>query len=94
MFVDKITAQQNTQHNTKHNKASSTSRHVQQKWHIPNDMLRLPTKICIVGQTSRRFHTGYKEHIQAVQIKNNFINDTNVDTHNSGYKCKLPAHTP
>jgi hypothetical protein len=59
---------------------------IQWKWHLPNYMLRLPTKIHIVGQTGRRFHTRYKEHIQAVKSKNNFINDTNIDTCNPGYK--------
>jgi hypothetical protein len=50
---------------------------MQQKWHLPNEMPRLPTKIH--RTTGRTFLTRYKEHIQTINNNNS----------NSGYSSHI-----
>jgi hypothetical protein len=41
---------QNAKHNTKHSETTSTDKQIHQKWHLPNEMLTLPTKISMANR--------------------------------------------
>jgi hypothetical protein len=64
---------QNAEHSTKLTETTSTDSQIQLKWHLPNEMLRLRTKIHTTN--CKTFHTRYKEHTQAITDDNS----------NSGY---------
>jgi hypothetical protein len=56
----------NAEHNTKHNKARSTNRQKEQKWHLPNEAPRLPTEQSILNlkaSGNNNSNSGYSSHI-------------------------------